>query len=107
MKTVQVWHHKDGDKLAIIEDPWWMTPYEELVSFLFCPCCGFSGWLSDKVDWIYMVFHHVYQYLIEITFKYEKTLLEVPIESGCAASKAIWGKHDFCWLDDCPVPIDE
>jgi len=103
VKKVQIWHHKDGDKLSIAEVPWWVTPYEWFVNKLFCPCCGFSGWLSGKSNLASIAHHNIWQRLLDVSAFKDEILFEVSIESGCIASKAIWGSHDICWLDDCPI----
>lgn len=102
MKEVQIWSHKDGDHLAVVEVPWWKTPYEWTVNRI-CPCCGVSGWLSNKSEFISFGFYRVWNHLLGITRKYEKELYKVPIDSHCVATQAIYGIHDMCWEDNCPV----
>ena len=109
MKRIAIWHHKDGDHLALIKVPWWSDIYEWFVNKFFCPCCGLSGWLSSKSDKISMAFYTVWQYLLDISYKHEKEIYVTPIESGCKASIALWGvkNHKFCFSDGCPVEDEE
>lgn len=110
MLRVHVWHHKDGDHLAIVEVPWWIDICEWLAS-RFCPCCGISGLLfklygnaedenslrSKLADKHY----YLWNWLLKPTYKLEKELYKTPIESGCVASQAIWKKKEACFRSDC------
>lgn len=104
MKQVGVWFHKDGDQLAISEVPWWKTPYEAIVNMLVCPCCGISGWLSGKSKLAAISFFKVWNPLVIFGSKFDKELLQIPIDRGCEVTVALWGldKHTMCWRDDCP-----
>lgn len=117
MKRLVVWHHKDGAKLAIIEIPWWVQSYEWIVN-KFCPCCGWRGWLLEKLDRLFRTgeeysitgfyFSH-WNDLFLWPMKFEKELLVLPIEDGCVTSVALWGlkKNDYCWKDNCSVHLSE
>lgn len=102
MKTVHIWHHKDGDHLAIHEEPWWCRLIEYVVGQGLCPCCGFSSYFTRWSDKLNTLHYKVWSAILEIPFKHEKILYEVSIGSGCVASEKIWGNH-FCWRDDCEV----
>lgn len=102
MKRVAIWYHRDGDRLAVVEVPWWLSAYEWLLH-LICPCHGVCSWMFDKLgenaqDWYYSRWTNLHR----ISDKKEKTLYETPIESGCLASQQIWPKNKAaCWRDDC------
>lgn len=102
MKQVTVSYHKDGDHLRVVEIPWWMPAYERIVSAFFCPCCGVSGLLS-RMEWYEIRTYKVWTRLLGLYFKKEKELVSVPVASGCTVSLALWGEHDFCFRDNCPV----
>jgi hypothetical protein len=108
MLRVHVWYHKDGDHLAISRIPWWIPSYEWLAN-RFCPCCGLSGLIfklygnaETGIGAILGEKHYsLWTWLLEPTYKLEKQLYKVPIESGCVASKAIWNRKEACWRDGC------
>lgn len=102
MKQVSVSFHKDGDHLRVVEVPWWMPTYEFIVNGFFCPCCGISGFLS-RMEWYEVLTYRVWNKLLKFSYKKAKELVSVPVESGCVVSKALWGTHELCWRDDCPV----
>lgn len=85
MLRVQVWFHKDGNSLAIVRVPWWTAPVEyvagRLLNLWYRPANAIICWCSTK----------------------EKPLYKVSIESGCVAQQAIYGNHDSCWIEGCPV----
>lgn len=103
MIRVAIAWHKDGDFLTVQKMPWWIDIYEWFVWRLLCPCCGVTGWLSGKWEWYGIKTYDLANKTLGVTFKRTKTLYEVPIPSGCEAEKAIYGKHEMCWNDDCPV----
>lgn len=106
MRIVSVSWHKDGDHLIVYQVPWWVKIYEWFVSQLFCPSCGVLslwGLLTKRWGALEYGLYYVWSELLHFSFKKEKELFSILIPSGCAAEKAIFGKHDFCWRDDCEV----
>jgi hypothetical protein len=99
--SVHVVFHKDGDRLVVCDKPWWSPIYERVVSALFCPCCGLSG-LFSRMDWYAVLTDRIWDRLLGVSYRREKDVFAVPIESGCVAVVALWGEHD-CWRDECPV----
>lgn len=106
MLKVRVTYHKDGDHLEIVQVPWWYDIYNRSIDRI-CPCCGLTGLITGKFDWLNGKLYEIWNNLIGYSFKYEKDLFKVSIESGCIASKAIWNEHNFCWIDDCPLNEEE
>jgi hypothetical protein len=102
MLKVHVLGHKDGDHLAIVRVPWWYDIYEWLVNRL-CPCCGVTGFLIRKSDWVEGQLYGRWSSLLTWSMKFEKELYRVPIESNCIASYAIWGNY-MCWHDEECIP---
>lgn len=100
---VQVWYHKDGDHLVVVDGPWWADIYEKIIANRFCPCCGLSGWISGKSEKIEVIFYQIWNKLLEYTYKKHKELYKVPIENGCVVSQAIWPERErhTCFRDDC------
>jgi len=103
MLKVHIWSHKDGDHLAVVEVPWWHDILDWLFTKLFCPCCGFSGWLSGKAEWLEIFFWKLSNHLSNFTWKLEKELYKTPIESGCVATRTIFDPKSSCWRDNCDV----
>jgi len=102
MLKVEVWYHKDGDHLAVVEVPWWTDVYEELIANRFCPCCGISGWISGKSEKVEFIFYRIWDRMLQVTHAPRKELFKVPVESGCIARQALWPKkQDTCFRDDC------
>jgi len=107
MKKVQVQYHKDGDSLVLIEEPWWITPYEWFAN-RFCPCCGISGWLSGKSNHVEEFYYIIWNGLLDVVWRNQKEVYSTPIESGCKASIALWGtENHLCWNDDCECKEEE
>lgn len=103
MKKVHVWSHKDGDYLVIVEHPWWSDIYEWLVTKLYCPCHGLSGWIANHVEWYELYTYNVWNVLLNVPFRLrlEKELFKIPIESSCLANQQIFGKMLPCWRTNC------
>jgi hypothetical protein len=103
MLKVEVWYHKDGDHLAVVDVPWWTDIYEKVIANRICPCCGVSGWICSKSEKVQVLFYQAWNKLLQYTHNKRKKLYEVPIENGCVVSQAIWPKRerDTCFRDDC------
>lgn len=80
---------------------------ENTTNTLFCPCHGFTGWLSKKSDKVEGFFYSIWNNLIGKLYNHEKELFKVPIESACVASVAIYGDDGFCFRDNCEVHPQE
>lgn len=107
MRQVHVTYHKDGDAVTIVHVPWWHDAFEWLIINRFCPCHGISGQLS-RFEWPGLWLNKFASRLYQWQFKFEKELYRIPVEHGCVASEAIFGKDSIgCWRDDCPVHPDE
>src|SRR5262245_8831692 len=101
MLKIHVWHHKDGDHLVVSNHPWWQDIYEWLVFKLFCPCCGFTGFLS-RIGWVFTIFWSITNRLLGLKILFGDEKWKVPVD-GCEVSRALWGdKNHMCWNDDCP-----
>lgn len=109
MITVHILMHRDGDRLAIIDEPWWARPYEWVLD-RFCPCCSWRGWIVEKLytekvgtlrDKFTGKYYSIWSNLQFWTNKFDKTLYELPVESGCQISLAIFSEKKPCWRDDC------
>ena len=101
MITVHVMFHKDGDHLVIMKEPWWSNIYEWILD-RFCPCCGVRGKLFEHLsERVQAFWWHKHQSLSNVIFNHQEELYKVPIESGCAAHRAIRDKDYTCWRNDC------
>jgi len=99
---VHIMFHKDGDHLVIMKEPWWSDIYEWILN-RFCPCCGVSGRLCEKLpEWLSDKYFNVWNKFLWLPIKLEKELYKVPVEAGCVAYRAIYGDDFTCWRDDCP-----
>lgn len=88
MKKIHVLHHKDGDHLSVSEIPMLAFIFESIVSRIPLWLIGYPLW----------------NYLLVWISKFDIELYKVPIESGCVASQALWGRaHDICWKKNCPM----
>lgn len=101
MLKVHVMYHRTGDYLVIMEQPWWIDIYEWLVDRI-CPCCGWSGWLSQRFEPIEVVVFRVWNRLLRKTLKWQKERYRVLVSNGCEASFALWPKYKHsCFRDNC------
>ena len=101
MLKVQIWSHKDGDHLAIVEVPWWHDIADWCINTALCPCHGVSGFLS-RWEPIEVLFYRIWNHLLGYLWRKEQHLYQVPVNSACTARRAIFNKDEPCWRDDCP-----
>lgn len=94
MITVSIWHHKDGNHLAVYSIPWWADLVETIIG-RYQPRWGWDyGLWSKLLGWTGSQEQRLYQ--IELT------------EHPCLVGQKIWGdQDDVCWYDDCPVHVNE
>jgi hypothetical protein len=94
MITVSIWHHKDGNHLAVFNKPWWTYIIDQV------------GWYQPRWGWDYWIWSKI----LDISRRYETDRYQVPItEHPCLVSVKIWPneKRHLCWYDDCPVTNSE
>lgn len=96
MRKVAVTYHISGDSVTIYDKPWWACVLEWMLERV-CPCCGWRGKLIRSEKY-YMWWGSL---LGKVSLETQTDVLTIPIEDGCAASAALFGKDDFCWRDDC------
>lgn len=111
VRDVSVFYHKDGDGVSIVDRPRWAVILSWIFEHLTCPCCGikyhiisafgmkFYCWYSDRWHKVVFYLDSKKKDVIELKFNGK--------EWGCYLSLIAHGKHDFCWRDECDLPIIE
>lgn len=98
------WNDQEGDRLHLVEVPWWAVAFEWLVLKLFSPDHGISGWLANRYTWFCLFVYNICNKVAGFVDRHKKWLYDTPIESGCKASIALWGRENhLCWHDECPA----